>query len=75
MSHENATVREQLQNLALTDALNARRMADSLREGFTAALLKKADAMDPDAILAAIEKMESISKLAPYQEILDLLAK
>ena len=75
MTSENATVREQLQNLALTDALNSRRMADSLREGFTAALLKKADSMDPDAILAAIEKMESISKLAPYQEILDLLSK
>jgi hypothetical protein len=50
-------------------------MSDALREGLTAALLKKADSMDSDAILSAIQAIESIPKLAPYQEILDLLSK
>ncbi len=69
------SVKEQLENLVLTDALNSRRMADALREGMTAALLRKADTMGPSDIIEAIGRIESIPKMAPYKEILDLLSK
>jgi len=72
---ETTNIREKLHEIALTDALNARRMADTLREGMTAALLKKLDDMTHEQILATIEKIEAIPKIAPYREILDLLSK
>jgi DNA-binding NarL/FixJ family response regulator len=75
MTIQEQDVRSQLENLVLTDALNSRRMADALREGMTAALLKKADTMEPRDLIEAISKIESIPKMAPYREILDLLAK
>lgn len=68
-------IRSQLMNIAITDAMNANRTNDAIREALMSSLVKKTDAMEGKDIIAAIKEIESISSVEKAEKILSLIDK
>jgi len=68
-------IRNQLVNIAITDALNASRTNDAIREALMSALVKKSDDMEGTEIINAIKEVDSISSVEKAGKILSLIDK
>ena len=62
-------VRNKLHELMLTDALNAARTQDALREKLVACLVSKADEMSPSELVQSIQNLSSLSNLEQYEKL------
>lgn len=68
-------VREELANLALSDAVSSNRMNDAIREALMTSLFKKSDDMSANEIIEAIKTLESTSGIEKTEKILTLMDK
>ena len=67
--------RTRLSELALSDAVNANRASDTLREALVGVLVKKAPEMSPDEIFDAIERIDRMESLSKHEKMVSMLEK
>lgn len=69
------SVRDQLINLMMSDAVNAARTQDALREALMGALVQRSQDMSPEALVDAISRVGSLTNLDQYERLANLLSR
>ena len=67
-------VRE-LRKLALTDAMNANRVNDTLRDALVGSLVEKVPDLEVTQILDIINALDNTDSLARYEKLMQLFSK
>lgn len=68
-------IREKLMDIAITDALNANRTNDALREALVASFIKKSNELEPMELIAAIKEIEVFSSIEKTKNIISIIDK
>lgn len=68
-------IRTKLMDIAITDALNANRTNDAMREALMSSFIKKANELSPMDMISAIKEIEAFSSIEKTKKIISIIDK